>query len=84
MNQICVILFKIFKKKINTNHRYLNRINDLENRVLASGLLLNYPKIPVFVPIIHSFVPKHHLRVTLTFKRQFSFNLPNYNNLLHV
>jgi len=35
-NQGCVIRFKIFQMKIDMNQRYLNRINDLENKVLAT------------------------------------------------
>jgi hypothetical protein len=67
-NQGCVIRLKNFQMKIDMNQRYLNRINDLENKGLALGLLLNCPKTPVFKPLTHQFILKHHPWVTLTSK----------------
>jgi len=54
--------------KIDMNQRCLILINELEKRVLASGLPLNCPKIPAFEPLTHSIIPKLHPMVTPTFK----------------
>jgi len=68
MNQGSVIRFKIFQMKIDMNQRYLIQINDLKNKVLASGLPLNCQKISVFEPLTHLNVLKLHPRVTPRFK----------------
>jgi len=37
--------------KIDMNQIYLNQINDMENVVFASELLLNCSKLPIFEPL---------------------------------